>query len=179
MLHEAGKKGLARLVQGDAAHLPFPDRSFDALLFVDLLHHVADWERAVREMGRVARSSVIAVSPERSPNARFLYLRARARLGKPTGRLDEGVHALIRWVPPREIVVARHATHRVDLAGAIGAQELDPQDLERPRYPDVVEAAIEDLVREAGSSTVDQVETVRVARWEAAALREFRALAEP
>lgn len=174
MLHEAEKKGLTRLARGDAAFLPFRDGSFDAVLFVDLLHHVADWARAIRDMGRVARSSVLAVSPERSPNARFIYLTTRARMGKPTGRLDEGVHAILRWLPPAEVVEVRRKVERVDLAMVIREMEFDPAHPDQPRFPEVVEAANQKLVRDFGSTTVEQVESVKVARWDAAAFRDFR-----
>jgi SAM-dependent methyltransferase len=43
----------------DGEHLPFPDGSFDACLFVDVLHHTTDVTRLLREAARVARSTVV------------------------------------------------------------------------------------------------------------------------
>jgi SAM-dependent methyltransferase len=40
-------------------HLPFADRSFDCVLFVDVLHHTDDASVLVREAARVARRSVV------------------------------------------------------------------------------------------------------------------------
>jgi SAM-dependent methyltransferase len=43
----------------DGAQLPFPDRSFDVCLFVDVLHHTTDVTQLLREAARVSRSSVV------------------------------------------------------------------------------------------------------------------------
>ena len=60
--------GLDVLVRGDARiptsrfdghHLPFDDDTFDAVLFVDVLHHTDDPVELLREAHRVGRRSVI------------------------------------------------------------------------------------------------------------------------
>lgn len=51
---------------GDAGHLPFPDRTFDLVLAIEVLEHVPDPLAALHEIARVARSSVI-VSVPREP----------------------------------------------------------------------------------------------------------------
>jgi len=43
----------------DGSHLPFADLSFDACLFVDVLHHTTDVSPLLREAARVARSYVV------------------------------------------------------------------------------------------------------------------------
>ena len=43
------------LVEGDADHLPFPDRSFDAVTFTYLLRYVDDPGATLRELARVVR----------------------------------------------------------------------------------------------------------------------------
>jgi ubiquinone/menaquinone biosynthesis C-methylase UbiE len=43
----------------DGAQLPFPDRAFDACLFVDVLHHTTDVTQLLREAARVTRSQVL------------------------------------------------------------------------------------------------------------------------
>jgi SAM-dependent methyltransferase len=43
----------------DGTQLPFPDRSFDVCLFVDVLHHTADVTQLLREAVRVSRSYVV------------------------------------------------------------------------------------------------------------------------
>jgi SAM-dependent methyltransferase len=43
----------------DGAQLPFADRSFDACLFVDVLHHTTDVRQLLREAARVSRRCVV------------------------------------------------------------------------------------------------------------------------
>src|SRR2546428_3061764 len=50
MMAKAREKGLEDLVRGDAHHLPFLDRSFDAVIFVLLLHLVQDWVTVLHEI---------------------------------------------------------------------------------------------------------------------------------
>lgn len=47
------------VTQFDGAVLPFADRSFDAVLFVDVLHHTPDPTILLREAARVARTAVV------------------------------------------------------------------------------------------------------------------------
>jgi ubiquinone/menaquinone biosynthesis C-methylase UbiE len=60
MVLAAGKR-LARyeervtVAQADAARLPFDDASFDLALSFLMLHHVGNWETALRELVRVVR----------------------------------------------------------------------------------------------------------------------------
>jgi ubiquinone/menaquinone biosynthesis C-methylase UbiE len=46
----------ARLVQADAAYLPFPSGHFDAVLVVHVMHLIGPWREAMREFKRVLRS---------------------------------------------------------------------------------------------------------------------------
>ncbi|HEX6270346.1 MAG TPA: class I SAM-dependent methyltransferase [Anaerolineales bacterium] len=50
------KFALPPVVQADAALLPFPTNSFDALLTVHVMHLVGPWREALREFKRVLRS---------------------------------------------------------------------------------------------------------------------------
>jgi demethylmenaquinone methyltransferase/2-methoxy-6-polyprenyl-1,4-benzoquinol methylase len=72
-----------RLVVGQAERLPFPDESFDALTFTDLLRYVADPAATLRELTRVLKPGAAIASLEFAvpPNSfwRFwwwLYTRA-------------------------------------------------------------------------------------------------------
>ncbi|TAJ07293.1 MAG: class I SAM-dependent methyltransferase [Nitrospirae bacterium] len=58
-------EGLVLPVRGRIEHLPFPDASFDAVIAVDMFEHLpaSVRDRALREMARVARSSVVIAVP--------------------------------------------------------------------------------------------------------------------
>jgi len=49
----------ARLVQSDAAFLPFPANRFDAILTVHVMHLIGPWREALREFKRVLREGGI------------------------------------------------------------------------------------------------------------------------
>ena len=53
------------LVCGDANVLPFADGSFDTVFEANVLHHVPDRERVIREMARVSRKYVVLLEPNR------------------------------------------------------------------------------------------------------------------
>jgi SAM-dependent methyltransferase len=62
--------GRARFVSGPLLSLPFPDRSFDAVLAFRLLPHVTDWRLLIGELCRAARTAVVVDYPtRRSVNA--------------------------------------------------------------------------------------------------------------
>jgi SAM-dependent methyltransferase len=43
----------------DGTTLPFPDRAFDAVMLVDVVHHAANQEALLREVARVTRGTVL------------------------------------------------------------------------------------------------------------------------
>ena len=47
------------VVKFDGTTVPFPDRSFDTLVFVDVLHHTDDPVLLLREAARVARNTIV------------------------------------------------------------------------------------------------------------------------
>jgi len=55
--------GTVRFVAADALALPFPDRSFDAVVSVRLLPHCERWTALVAELCRVARHAVVVDYP--------------------------------------------------------------------------------------------------------------------
>ena len=54
-VHLMGFGDRAQVQQADATELPFADESFDAVVSFIMLHHVIDWEGALREAARVLR----------------------------------------------------------------------------------------------------------------------------
>jgi ubiquinone/menaquinone biosynthesis C-methylase UbiE len=80
MVNEAKERcaplGFASLTgrQADAAALPFADGSFDVVIAMHMLYHVADQEKAVAEMHRVLKpGGTLAVTNNGAGNLRQLY----------------------------------------------------------------------------------------------------------
>jgi ubiquinone/menaquinone biosynthesis C-methylase UbiE len=69
MLARAQAKGLTRLVRGSGYQLPFADDSFDATLFVHVLHVLDDQPTALREATRVGRHGALALVHPRGEEA--------------------------------------------------------------------------------------------------------------
>ncbi len=70
MLRIAQEKGWLQgspihCIRIDAHHLPFPSRSFHAVISFRLLMHVVDWRQTLREICRVASDTVIIDFPPR------------------------------------------------------------------------------------------------------------------
>lgn len=87
--------------QGSVDHLPFPDRSIDLVLAIEVLEHVPDPDRALAEIARVARGDVVLSVP-REPwwrignMARGRYLRD---LGNTPGHVQHwGRRGFVRQV---------------------------------------------------------------------------------
>jgi SAM-dependent methyltransferase len=53
----------SRLCRANAYHLPFDDRSFDLVYCWELLHHIGEPSRVVREMARTSRDRVLICEP--------------------------------------------------------------------------------------------------------------------
>src|SRR6266550_6951256 len=62
-------------VQADAVYLPFPDRSFDAVIANHSLEHIQQLPAALKEIGRVVRpeGSVYLAVPDASTFSDCLY----------------------------------------------------------------------------------------------------------
>jgi ubiquinone/menaquinone biosynthesis C-methylase UbiE len=76
---EIDRKAIARLKRSpidprilaikhfDGYSLPFPERSFDVVTCIDVIEHVADCVRLLRNLCKVARRNVIISTPNRRP----------------------------------------------------------------------------------------------------------------
>jgi len=64
-LHLLRQNKHSRLICGDANSVPFPDRKFDVVFEANVLHHVVDRERVIREMARTSRRYVVLLEPNR------------------------------------------------------------------------------------------------------------------
>jgi SAM-dependent methyltransferase len=82
-------------VFGDAAALPFPDASFDLVLAIEVLEHVAQPDRASRELARICTGSLIASVPF-EPVWRMGNI-ARRRYVRALGNTPGHVNHWTRW----------------------------------------------------------------------------------
>ncbi len=82
----------------DGRRLPFPDRSFDVALLVDVLHHTADPAVLLREAARVARAGVLLKDHFRHG----LGARATLRFMDEIGNRRHGVALPFNYLSPEE-----------------------------------------------------------------------------
>jgi len=178
MLGRARAKGLTALVRGNAYRLPFPDRAFDAALFVHVLHLLDRSDVGLREAARVARSGVLAVldvppAGERPEHAaeeepRRVVRAILAEAGFPDlvrsgPRARE--QAILRAHPPTELRVLsdREVTEPL-------SKRLDRLEKRAYRHtltvpPEVLAKAVSEARARVGSRTVTFRRTEAVARW--------------
>jgi ubiquinone/menaquinone biosynthesis C-methylase UbiE len=64
MLRKARASGADQLFRGDLRRLPLGDKKFDSALVFQVLHLIPDYKEAIREICRVCKVSVLAVSVE-------------------------------------------------------------------------------------------------------------------
>lgn len=62
-----------KLIHGNAENLPFDNNSFDIVFCSDLLHHLKNPEKVVKEMKRVSKKYVIISEPNRKNPPMFLF----------------------------------------------------------------------------------------------------------
>jgi ubiquinone/menaquinone biosynthesis C-methylase UbiE len=118
MTHRPVAAGSWKLVQTGAEELPFPDASFDTVLFTYMLCTVPDPARALDEVARVLR-----------PGGRLLFLEhVHAGEGTMLGRLQDLVE-----VPHRYIAAGCHPNRRTEQL--LRDSSLHVERLEHGRQP--------------------------------------------
>jgi SAM-dependent methyltransferase len=105
MMSKAAEKGVRDLVGGDAGNLPFVNGAFDAALLVHVLHLVQNPAGVLREVARVTSSIIVAtLETVEGERPRMMYGQLLAKMGKPTGRFDQGEAGLSTAIPPYRLV---------------------------------------------------------------------------
>jgi ubiquinone/menaquinone biosynthesis C-methylase UbiE len=175
MMDKARKKGLHDLVRGDAHNLPFRDQSFDAAVFVLVLHLVQDWVTVVHEIGRVCRRVVVStVGREEGLNIRELYLRLREAHGVPLRKFNEGTEGLRTLIRPMEVypVMDRIVESKTDESIAYFADRKSSitWDVSQTVHDEIIRA-----IRSGhGGRILRQRVVDEVAVWKAEQFRSFR-----
>jgi SAM-dependent methyltransferase len=71
MLAKAQRKGVRSLVTGDANHLPFEDKTFDAAVLAHVLHLLENPAETFGKLARVARNEIVAFVRKRDSASSF------------------------------------------------------------------------------------------------------------
>lgn len=90
------------LWQGDAAHLPFRDSSFDLVACLEVLEHLREPWQALAELARVSRRYVLLSVPHQPYFALANFLR-----GQNLGRLGEDPEHLHHWTASQFLALVR------------------------------------------------------------------------
>lgn len=104
---QAGVGGRIRFLRGDAARLPFPDGVFDLVASANLIHHMGEPGRAVREMVRVCRRGGRVVVADMTEAGLALLAEVHAQFG---GRHETGPMTLsetMATLPSRGLAIER------------------------------------------------------------------------
>lgn len=134
MMRRAQGKGIRSLVRADLQRLPFQDRSIDAAFMAHVLQLLPDPWPALRELGRVARRTVVVALPEWNEGRgagdrirmRSRYREIAAELGYSLPQRAPRVLPFPRRAQPRG------APSRSPLGGATRTGEDDPGGADRP-----------------------------------------------
>lgn len=115
MMRRARAKGVPNLVRADLHRLPFADRSVDAAFMAHVLQLLPEPTPVLRELGRVARETVVIALPEwlerghEGPwrERRERYREIAAELGYPlparAPRYRHTLEELSRIAPPKDV----------------------------------------------------------------------------
>jgi SAM-dependent methyltransferase len=179
MLGRARTKHVANLVRGSGYHLPFADESFDAALFVHVLHLLERPEDALREASRVTRFGVFALVHPRGlgrgtatppeEGARRALRGALAELGCPLPPRDSNPwskeRALLEAIPPDDVRTVAEADVTVSLRQRLDrlARRGQRQLLRIP--PETLRRAIELARARVGDRTVTVHRVESLAIW--------------
>jgi SAM-dependent methyltransferase len=73
MTSKAKEKNVKDLLLADARYIPFKDKAFDVTISVHLLHLIKEWQKALAEVCRVTRHSMLSLYYTRKDPVREKY----------------------------------------------------------------------------------------------------------
>ena len=180
MLAIARSKHLRQLVRGNAYRLPFAERSFDAALFVHVLHLLEDAPTALAEAIRVGREGALAlVHPPGSQgeggiegsahDPRRIVYRCLAQEGYPVPDRNGGPRTrerkLLTELPPDDLVIVsdRQVTEPLGRRLDMLEQRASRHTLNIP--PDVLHRAVTEARAQIGDRTITYRRVEALATW--------------
>jgi ubiquinone/menaquinone biosynthesis C-methylase UbiE len=89
MLAKAQRKGIRSLVMGDANHLPFGDKTFDAAVLAHVLHLLENPAETFGKLARVARNEIVVFVRKRDGASPFPAGDERSRLRQTFRKVAE------------------------------------------------------------------------------------------
>jgi ubiquinone/menaquinone biosynthesis C-methylase UbiE len=127
MLQKAADKGVGALVRGDACALPFRDGSFDYALSVHLIHLIPAWRSALREVGRVTRTSLLSVVSDKGRSEveeiRRMYAGTCKDLGFEVRHAGPMERELVDLIQPDSVTVITVQEKAVDVGTLLNNYE--------------------------------------------------------
>lgn len=180
MLARARAKHCDRLVRGTAYRLPFADRTFDASLFVHVLHILDEPARAIREACRVSALGTAALvrpagpggpEPERGTRPRALVIQRLRQQGievpdRAAGGPPVRERRLLEEHPPQRLVVLseRDVTEPLTRELALFEQGASRWTLRLPK--EALAKAVAEVRAELGDGTHTYHSVQALALWE-------------
>lgn len=105
VLHER-PGGRARFVVADARELPWRDRSFDAVVSMNALHHMRQWKRVLHEIERVVRPGGKVVLADFNHRGFVIFDRIHRREGHVHERARYKFKDVVKWFKERQWAVS-------------------------------------------------------------------------
>ncbi|MEW5936852.1 MAG: class I SAM-dependent methyltransferase [Candidatus Thermoplasmatota archaeon] len=168
MMRRAALKGCCNLVRGDAALLPFKNRTFDAALMVHVLHLIPNWQGAVAEVARVVRTSLLTVTTYREPEfkGRVEYIEMVERSGYGPAFPGKHEREMAEITAPDETIEIHRYKEEIPAHHLIGR-------IERREYswatklPDEQHSEAVERIRARWEGRTHKTETtIKIHRWE-------------
>ncbi len=174
MLAQGREKGLKDVLLATALHLPFPPRTFDAVLSIHVLHLISDWRAALQEVARVSRRALYTVATywDMAEGPYAVYRETIESLGHSWGPRGLPERELPDTVPPSHRVVIGTFQQEVELKEEI--RRLDERVMSGQwDLPDEVHTEAMEAVRQAfgGEAAMRREKEIQVLRWDMPALQ--------
>ena len=188
MMMKAREKGVDNLVLADMHEMPFRDKSFDAAIMIHVLHIIADWPKAMQDVGRVTKKNVISLLRHRpgltnqwgldGTGVGALYLSMREEAGYPVKRTDrrrmwQNEQEIKTRVPPLKLEIIRDEMVSMTLEEVFNKLERRSPFMIRDLPEEVHKHIVEKIVAMKGKERFERRTIEELAVWEPAQLESF------